>query len=380
MKRPPAFVYLTPRRVKRVVGGLALACVLVLIGAGAFWEFYWSLEVPWGEAPRIKYVLAQFNLASENVPAVWFSSMLLLMVAVASVLCFAADTDEERQLLRSGHPVRSGRMLKYGWLVFAFVFLSLSLDELGSLHERVTLAMALHNPLEGGALEWAFSLLLPLLTLMAFMLAFGWLHVRRVPGTFVLMAVGAGCFLSIPIQEYIEIDVMYRAAGEGWRRPTALLLLEEGTELFGALSFFAAALLYALRISGRQETPGIGGRHAISWSPGSRVAIVWAIAFVVLMGVAMGVVQTVMGGIEGDSGIPRNWFPSALAAFVVLLGLHMWDTARRQQRPYAFAYLLLAAASIAASVYVGGYLYAYTSWGALDGVRLGRSDIQARSY
>lgn len=353
---------LTPCRVQQILGGLALACVVVLAGAGAFWDFYWSLEVPWEEAPRIKHALVHFNLATENVPAVWFSSMLFLLVAVLSMICFAADIYKAPQF-------RAHRVLKYGWLLFALVFIALSLDEMGSIHERVSTVLASHGLLRIGG-GWTRTLFVLILAVGLFMTAFGWFHARRVRGTFALMVVGVACFLSIPLQEYIEIDVMYQAAGEGWQRPTALLLLEEGTEMLGALSFLAAVLLYAKKVSRRHTEPDEEVQHVVAWFPNPKAAVAVALAFILLMGLAMEGVQAVMGNIEGDVGIPRNWFPSALAMFVALLGLHLWDTTRRGQHSGAFLYLTLVAISVVASMYVGGYLYAYTSWGAFDTFRL----------
>lgn len=362
MRESHAFILLTPPRVRKTVGGLAVLCVIVLAGAGAFWEFYWSLEVPWEEAPRIKHALVHFNLATENVPAVWFSSMLFLLVAVVSVICFAADVYEAPQF-------RAPRALKYGWLLFALVFIALSLDEMGSIHERVSTILASHGLFRIGG-GWTTTLFMFILAVALFMTAFGWFHVRRVRGTFALMMVGVACFLSIPLQEYVEIDVMYRAAGEGWQRPTALLLLEEGTEMLGALSFLAAVLLYAKKVSQRHTEPGEEVQHVVAWFPSPKAAVAVALAFVLLMGLAMEGVQTVMGNIEGDIGIPRNWFPSALAMFVALLGLHLWNTTRRGQHSGALLYLTLVVISVVASMYVGGYLYAYTSWGAFDTFRL----------
>lgn len=72
--------------------------------------------------------LVQLHLGAENVVAAWYSSMLLLAVALAACLAFAV----ERKQKPSPRGYRS-----YAWLVLAAVFTLLSLDEIGSFHERL---------------------------------------------------------------------------------------------------------------------------------------------------------------------------------------------------------------------------------------------------
>jgi hypothetical protein len=48
-------------------------------------------RLPAPVAKALHFILQQGNLATENVVAVWYSSMLLLTASVISMLCFVAD-------------------------------------------------------------------------------------------------------------------------------------------------------------------------------------------------------------------------------------------------------------------------------------------------
>jgi hypothetical protein len=55
--------------------------------------YYWAHRDHYGPRGRafIDRVLVQFHLGAENVVAAWYSSMLLLLVAVACMLAYALD-------------------------------------------------------------------------------------------------------------------------------------------------------------------------------------------------------------------------------------------------------------------------------------------------
>ena len=342
----PIATGLPPRAAARVVAALGACCAGVLLGTWAFWDFCQGLTVPWEAAPPIKHVFYRLDLSTENVVAVWFSSMLLFLVAVASAGCFASDRH------RGGD--RRARVLRYGWLGLAVVFTLLSLDELGSVHERMAMMPHL-NPFSEVPVAWTL-LLAPFIAAVAvLMVGFGWLHLRRQPVAFGLMVAGVVAFLSVPVQEYVEIDMMRAAAGEGWERPVGLLLLEEGAELLGAMAVLAAALAYGaaqgapvVRVSARRALAGFAG-----------------IALVIGLGGV--VVSSAVGGVEGDDGNPRNRAPAALAFLVAVLCLGVSRAARpgsRRRRVYAG----LGLVSLLASAYVGGSLYYFAGWPPLASV------------
>lgn len=146
-------------------------------------------------------------------------------------------------LLRSAFEAadRRGRRCAHrphGWLVGAAMFALLSLDEAGSLHERINLLEAtvgLPGALRINSPGWVGVLAIPIGLAGAFLLAFAWCRVRRDPVAFVLMSTGTLLFLSVPIQEHIEVARwLVQEPGGGARRSIAVLL-EEGSELFDAL-------------------------------------------------------------------------------------------------------------------------------------------------
>jgi len=96
--------------------------------------------------------------------------MLLLLASAAALWSFALD----RQIDRGRN------VLSLGWLILAAIFLLLSLDELGSLHERLG---ALRTSAPPGSVEqaprgWVVLLALPIAVTAAFMTTFAWFRLR----------------------------------------------------------------------------------------------------------------------------------------------------------------------------------------------------------
>ena len=108
-----------------VILAAAVAAMNVLMLAATAAADTVGADAPW----RLRLAAEQVDLALERNAAAWYSSMLLLSVALACAFCFAVDA-------RSGGG-RASRVLGVGWLLLAALFAALSLDELGSLHERV---------------------------------------------------------------------------------------------------------------------------------------------------------------------------------------------------------------------------------------------------
>src|SRR5687767_6941657 len=67
------------------------------------------------QLPHLLFIiLRETDLSSENVFAVWYSSMLLLLSAVISLLCFIIDQQKKQE--------RGKRLWNYGWLIYAAAF------------------------------------------------------------------------------------------------------------------------------------------------------------------------------------------------------------------------------------------------------------------
>lgn len=306
--------------------------LLALVGTNLFFTFttaafivLWSKFETLGPTERwlTRHVLVQGHLATENVLAATYSSLLLLAVAALSLVAFKADpTDRWRG----------------GWLVLAAIFALLSLDELGSLHERVGMIRAL-SPWDAPA-GWFYVLAIPIAAIATFMGLFALVHFRRARGMAVLMAAGIVLFLLNPVLEAIEMRLIHGPGARPgtWQRNLhdLLLVLEEGgLELFGVLCFLAAVAVYV-----RRTAPD--GVELVT-SPAQR-----SIALVVLAAGAWLGPAVVDALPAGDSGLPQNWFPAVVWAAVaaVVVRVNRW----------------LAAIPLAISLTIGSGLYVYSAW------------------
>ncbi|HUG01669.1 MAG TPA: hypothetical protein VML95_07385 [Longimicrobiales bacterium] len=187
---------------------VALAAALVVLVATAFGPY--RAELPW----LASLVVHQLRLQSENVIGVWYASMVFLG---ASVLFAAAA-------LRA-HQAGARAWRAWGWGAFAGFTALLSLDELGSLHERLGLM------LDG----WIGVLAVPGAIVVGGILLFAVKVAREERAVAALIALGAVLLATVPVQEWIEVNL--------GRDPVVGALLEEGTELAAALLFVAAGLL-----------------------------------------------------------------------------------------------------------------------------------------
>lgn len=330
---------------RRLLLALSLINVVFAVTTGLFIHF-WARMDELGEKGRFltRYWLVQGHLATENVLAVWYSSMLLLAVAAASFGAFFLAR-------RRDGPLRTG------WLLFGAIFLLLSLDEIGSLHERVGMLPIM--PGAGGAtVGWIYVLAVPIVGVALFLLAFAWRNLQAAPGAFRLVALGVGLFLLNPVLERVEMAMIHgRGATQGtWQRllHDVLLVLEEGgLELFGILCFLAAVLTWIRATSGDTLTWIVDHRHLRRFTRAGTV---------LLAGGAL-----VSGWIinrlpQADSGIPENWFAAAAwagagALLATRAELHGW------RRAVVFGMGLAVSAVFGAGLYnyVEG-LYSSTRW------------------
>lgn len=322
---------------------------LFLTGTTASFITLWARkdELSPGLRTFTRHVLVQGHLATENVVAAWYSSMLMLLIAVAALVAFAADRR------------RGSGALGYGWVLFAAVFGVLSLDEIGSFHERV--GMLTPALTAGKSLGWAYLLAVPIAAVGLFMLAFGWFHVRRVPATFRLIAAGAGMFMLNPVLEAIEMSLIHGAGATAgtWQRALhdLLLVLEEGgLELFGILCFLAAVVTYVRATAGELSTWSIEGGRTV-WV--IRGGVVFAVAGAL---VANWLVEWLP---KGDNGVPEHWFSAAVLVGVALAAA---TTAAERESPARTGMLLGVA--IALSAFFGAGLHAYSTWHSFDDWRV----------
>jgi hypothetical protein len=321
----------------------------VLLGASIFYiYYYYDLERDWDSGSIIKYLLVQFNIASENVLAVWYSSFLLLLVSLLSGLCFLTEKQ-----LRVQKPFPK---LKYGWLLNMGIFGTLSLDEIGSLHERIGMLSVL-NPFGDYPLGWV-TLLSPMIIIVGiFMIAFAWFHVRDCKISLVFIVIGVALFLTIPIQEKLEVMSWQKLESRSlFQRPLEFLLLEEGAELFGMLMFLMSCVAYINKLvsqnnSTQQQSPVLELKFKLK-------SLIHAFIIIGFISGSMMLFfkQDWFQQLSGDDGMPQNWFVGMLA---VLSSILAWLCYSTQHYPLLMRHRfeqLLMLLSLGLSAYYGASL------------------------
>lgn len=310
-----------------VVAGLSLFFMFTTWQVVRFWS---ETELAWSDWPLIYRVMLLGNLAQENVPSVWFSSMLLLTVGLTFLLCFAAEPRNE-----------SRSVFRFGWAFCAAVFVGLSFDEMGSLHEKLALSWP-----EGGwtLMLWAFVLVIPL-----YMIGFGLVQLKRSPTGAALIIVGAACFTTIPIFEHFEIASLsatgtLRANNAMWQA------LEEGTELFGMIAFLAAALRFLIVLAADAPNPGL---VRLARREGPILAVSGGIVLAAIAGIVAARRWDPVHERGGVDGIAEHWFVSApLCAGALLTIVAAQSSGRLMQWTLAVAALVL-------SMVIGSNIQAY---------------------
>lgn len=323
---------LTRRHVGGLIAAIAGLNILVLLGAyiRSAYHLTW-MAADW----KISYLVSQFNVAAENTFAVWYSSLLLLGVAFAAAVCFLLD----RRHIET--PV--DRILSYGWVIIAFLFVLLSFDESGSLHEGIAdiaITRTMLEPLSvGGASSWVALLVIPIVAVGLFFLGFAFLRLREAPAALALVIIGVLLFFSIPAQE--ELEIITRRADGAWERPPVLMILEEGAEIFGSFAFLAAFAEFA-----RTRYAADSGREVV-FDPGTTHVL----STVALLATGLLTAWYATGRIlevQPGRGFPVNWFPGVLAFITSLAILELWRQNYQRAASFwpAFPFLLLAFLSL----------------------------------
>lgn len=318
---------ISPKRTFLLFGFLN---ILILIGTSVFWHHYKTYNESFNvEAPIwLRFGLNQFNLATENVSAVWYSSMLMLFTSIACLFCFAL----EKNTLSN----KRSRVFSYGWLFLSVLFIGLSADEMGSWHESFLMIDFSHYL----PMSWMNVLTIPIGTIGLLMAAFFWLHLRTKKTSFMLMISGLLLYLSNPLLERTELAL----AAQGLTQLNSLLWAEEGGEIFGSLCFLVAALSYAKQLKGTTVKIPLTKLVLPVISFGALISVIfWAV----------NVYPNYLP--RGDVGIAQNWFPATLFMLTTLISVDFFFKKRQ------FTYLSTAFFSLINSVYYGsnilGWIY-----------------------
>lgn len=358
MKKLLIHIRLSPTQLRWCLGSILAINLLVLAGT-------WAANALHVKGYGLSTALRLLDLAMENTIVTWYSSMLLLSVAIMSAVCFSADWQRF-------HDWRD-RYLSGGWLVFSMIFVTLSFDEIGSFHETIgdTRAFNIFDGYSGWALFYIVILLVG-----GFMLTFSFVRLIRSKWSVAFAVAGLLLFLSNPLQENYEIAA-YQSAPDPdlWVRPLSLLLLEEGSEIIASTCFLIATAAYMLYITKQQSgdslqlyIPHIDIN--LSFSRQTAFLFLYLVIFLLAAGLAVaGAGTSITTGHE--AGIPKNWFPSAIAFVVFMSSLYLFHAADQADRNNRLSYLLLAFISVSVSMYYGSNLYAHPFWEKSQGILLG---------
>ncbi|MFD3002463.1 hypothetical protein ACFS7Z_18975 [Pontibacter toksunensis] len=306
--------------------------------------------------------LRLLDLANENTIATWYSSMLLLSVALMSAICFRADWQRFQHWRE--------KYLSYGWLLFCMIFVTLSLDEVGSFHETIgnTAAFKVFDSNSGWMLFYVVILLVG-----GFMFTFSFVRLIRSKWSVAFAVAGLLLFLSNPLQEHYEIAA-YMAAPDPtlWVRPISLLLLEEGSEIFASSCFLVSTVAYTQFITKQQTSDKLGAslpQISLNFSFSRRTVFVTLLLVITVLAAVFAAVEIGITDTEGrDAGIPQNWFPSVIAFLVFVSSLYIYFIADQTNNHNRYFYLLLALVSVSISMYYGSNLYAHYIWKTAAGI------------
>lgn len=281
-------------------------------------------------APETVPLEWQWNLRWEHNFAAWWTGSLL---ALGSVL--AMDN-----AARSDQPA-----LRRAWLTFSMIILFLSLDEIGSLHERMGMVS-----LSFDAGRWAIAI--PVALVIGFLcVRSGWtllMHGGQERVQVFILAAGFSVFLAVAAQEYLEHAIDWEQLGlKAWRA-----VFEEGSELLGV-----AVVLIAVGLPLLREP---SGAFASLSSYAHRILI----GAVVLAFPAL----AISADLDPERGYPSDWLASALLLGAALIWVRrFWTSGPR------ITSLLLAGLCILASL--GTVAMGYADTFLIAGVEVSRRAV-----
>lgn len=257
--------------------------------------------------PGKLWLVRHFNLAVEMNAAVWWSAICLLALALLAYEIYS---------------VKKGRR-KFAWLFLSVVFACLSLDELGSIHERVG----------------SWSSLLPYGVFFISMTACALAVLFKDPQTrrsALFISAGIGLFGTVALQEYLGDIGSWPEWSLGLR-----IAAEEGSELLGMLLIFFGIVPQRAQV----VTPFL---KAVIPDP----ARMKKLPEIILIGFFIQVVASMIvpGFIDvGKKGNPLIWYPAGVFFILFAFFQRPFNTfaAKPKMLPLLSVFLLLCSAGFA---------------------------------
>jgi hypothetical protein len=232
-----------------------------------------------------------FSVGLENNIGAWWSGILLFLAGVHAL-------DGYRRYWEQGFS-----RLALAWLIVACTIMALSLDEVGSLHERI------NRDLGWQALVPFGVIIIASVTWASWQM---WSDSFERKGI-LLIAVAFGLFAATAFNEYLEHAIAWPASVRPWRAG-----FEEGIELVGMLLLVAVAVhnsggAFGAAGSGETRRPCLWFAHSMP---------VWVLLAVLAASPLFAVITT--GLHDAFRGRPADWLASMM---FFLAGLAAWRPA-----------------------------------------------------
>ena len=322
------------KKFKRLAYALFAINIGILIGGWLFQRFSRTYLGDWALMPPSKFLFVQLDLAAENVIVNWYSALLMFFVGIAALYCHQFDKDA----------FHLNVFFKQGWLVLALCFFGLSLDEIGSLHERLA-------NLQSGSWSWVAVLAMPIILVGGYLFGFAWFRIRKSRNAFIFFVIGLALYLSLPFHALVEAEFISLFGEENlWQRPIRHLLFEEGSKLFGTLSFLLSFILFGYQLS-RQNRP-LGTVSTIRLEGNRFTGFI--IATLGAAGLLMVIIEYLLPRfILGDSGVPSNWFPAMITFTAAYIAFQLRFRATSKQASAQTLYSISIATSLLLSIFWG---------------------------
>lgn len=276
------------------------------------------------------------NLALENNIGAWWSGAVLFLAAMHFY-------DGYWRYREANAP-----SLSRAWLVLAGVMAALSLDEVGSLHERADMLLAFGT--------WWSLLPFALILVGAVAWAFWQLWASPVERRFLpYIFVGFACFGTVAFQEHLE----HALSWEPWMIPLRTAV-EEGTEFLGMFLLIGVGMRHSGGVFG---TAPSGARSTFNM-PATLPP--WVLAAVIA---ALPVTAFITARLDQGRGHPSDWLAAMLfliAAFAAV-GDPLSGTPSARLRRIVTGGLLIAASALSVQL---APLWTATLFGAAVSVRL----------
>jgi len=266
-----------------------------------------------------------FNLRGESNFAALFSGIFLLIIALHAFDGWSSNRFSKPRVAAA-------------WMMLSLVLITLSFDEIGSLHERL--------PSDTHIIYWIW--VLPFALIYACISAYALVVLYRSEqyrSSAKLIGLGFLLFASVALQEEIEWSLDWSANRylrffKSWFRP----VIEEGTELLGMILLLKASMI---------NTRGLLSQYGPSTFPTLEAVKAWRTPVLILGLVGGPLVAFFTESLPPDSsghGLPADWPAAALFSLAALAAARPYFVLGRGVGWLGWGLVLIAVAGCASTI------------------------------